>query len=193
MSQVNDKRVANASQSSLGMGMKRFLLPFLEIFEILAVVLISIYIIYGFIAQPFLVQGASMEPNFSSGDYLLVDEATYRFREPERGEVIVFRNPSNTSEFFIKRIVGLPGEEVIINDNDVAIDGELIDEVYLGGAINVEGQYIFQLDVDEYFVMGDNRPQSFDSRSWGPLGDGLIIGVVRLRFWPPAAFGSFAY
>lgn len=173
--------------------MKQFLLPFLEIFEILAVVLISIYIIYGFIAQPFLVQGASMEPNFSSGDYLLVDEATYRFREPERGEVIVFRNPSNTSEFFIKRIVGLPGEEVVINDNDVAIDGEQIDEVYLRGATNVEGQYIFQLDEDEFFVMGDNRPQSFDSRSWGPLGDGLIIGVVRLRFWPPAAFGSLAY
>jgi len=173
--------------------MKQFLLPFLEIFEILAVVLISIYIIYGFIAQPFLVQGASMEPNFSSGDYLLVDEATYRFRGPERGEVIVFRNPSNTSEFFIKRIVGLPGEEVVINDNDVTIDGEQIDEVYLGGAINVEGQYIFQLDEDEFFVMGDNRPQSFDSRSWGPLGDGLIVGVVRLRFWPPAAFGSFAY
>lgn len=173
--------------------MKQFLLPFLEIFEILAVVLISIYIIYGFIAQPFLVQGASMEPNFSSGDYLLVDEATYRFREPERGEVIVFRNPSNTSEFFIKRIVGLPGEEVVINDNDVAIDGEQIDEVYLRGVTNVEGQYIFQLDEDEFFVMGDNRPQSFDSRSWGPLGDGLIIGVVRLRFWPPAAFGSLAY
>lgn len=173
--------------------MKQFILPFLEIFEILAVVLISIYIIYGFIAQPFLVQGASMEPNFSSGDYLLVDEATYRFREPKRGEVIVFRNPSNTSEFFIKRIVGLPGEEVIINDNDVTINGEKIDEVYLGGAVDVEGQYIFQLDEDELFVMGDNRPQSFDSRSWGPLGDGLIIGVVRLRFWPPAAFGSLAY
>lgn len=173
--------------------MKQFILPFLEIFEILAVVLISIYIIYGFIAQPFLVQGASMEPNFSSGDYLLVDEATYRFREPKRGEVIVFRNPSNTSEFFIKRIVGLPGEEVIINDNDVTINGEKIDEVYLGRAIDIEGQYIFQLDEDEFFVMGDNRPQSFDSRSWGPLGDGLIVGVVRLRFWPPAVFGSLAY
>ena len=175
------------------MRLKQFLLPFLEIFEILAVVLISIYIIYGFIAQPFLVQGASMEPNFSSGDYLLVDEATYRFREPERGEVIVFRNPSNTSEFFIKRIVGLPGEEVVINDNDVVIDGEEIDEVYLGEAISVEGKYRLQLDDDEFFVMGDNRPQSFDSRSWGPLGDGFIIGVVRLRFWPPSAFGSLEY
>lgn len=172
--------------------MKQFLLPFLEVFEILAVVLISIYVIYGFIAQPFLVQGASMEPNFSSGDYLLVDEATYRFREPERGEVIVFKNPSNTSQFYIKRIIGLPGEEVVVNDTDVRVDGESIDESYLED-FDLEGQYIFELDDDEYFVMGDNRSQSFDSRNWGPLGDSLIVGVVRLRFWPPSAFGSFAY
>ena len=173
--------------------MKQFILPFLEIFEILAVVLISIYIIYGFIAQPFLVQGASMEPNFSSGDYILIDEATYRFREPTRGEVIVFKNPNDTSEFFIKRIVGLPGEEIIINDSDVVIDGERIDEAYLEEVVNVKGQYIFQLDEDEFFVMGDNRPQSFDSRSWGPLDDDFIVGVVRLRLWPPATFGSLAY
>jgi len=173
--------------------MKQFLLPFLEVFEILAVVLISIYIIYGFIAQPFLVQGASMEPNFSSGDYLLVDEATYYFREPTRGEVIVFKNPSNTSEFYIKRIVGLPGEEVVVSDNEVAIDGDLLGEEYLDMDVEVKGRYVFQLDSDEYFVMGDNRSQSFDSRSWGPLGDELIIGVVRLRFWPPATFGSLGY
>lgn len=172
--------------------MKQFLLPFLEVFEILAVVLISIYVIYGFIAQPFLVQGASMEPNFSSGDYLLVDEATYRFREPERGEVIVFKNPSDTSQFYIKRIIGLPGEEVVVNDTDVRVDGESIDESYLV-EFDFEGQYIFELDDDEYFVMGDNRSQSFDSRSWGPLGDNLIVGVVRFRFWPPSAFGTFAY
>jgi signal peptidase I len=173
--------------------MKQFLLPFLEIFEILAVVLISIYIIYGFIAQPFLVQGASMEPNFSSGDYLLVDEATYRFREPERGEVIVFKNPNDTSEFYIKRIVGLPGEEVVVDGKEVLIDGKSIDEMYLGGNIDIDGQYIFQVDEGEYFVMGDNRPQSFDSRNWGPMGKSLIVGVVRLRFWPPDTFGSFAY
>lgn len=173
--------------------MKQFLLPFLEVFEILAVVLISIYIIYGFIAQPFLVQGASMEPNFSSGDYLLIDEATYYFREPSRGEVIVFKNPNDTDEFYIKRIVGLPGEEVVVSDDDVAIDGEVINELYLGDGIQVDGRYVFQLDDNEYFVMGDNRPQSFDSRNWGPLGEDLIVGVVRLRFWPPATFGSFAY
>jgi len=173
--------------------MKQFLLSFLEIFEILAVVLISIYIIYGFIAQPFLVQGASMSPNFSSGDYLLVDETTYRFREPERGEVIVFKNPNNTSEFYIKRIIGLPGEEVVISDSEINIDGKDINEIYLGANVDFDGQYIFQLDDDEYFVMGDNRQQSFDSRNWGPLGENLIIGIVRLRFWPPVTFETFSY
>ena len=175
------------------MKIKQFLIPFLEVFEILAVVLVSIYIIYGFIAQPFLVLGASMQPNFSSGDYLLVDEATYHFRKPERGEVVVFHNPSNTSEFYIKRIVGLPGEEVVINNGEVIIDGKVLDESYLDPNIRVDGQYVFQLDDDQYFVMGDNRPQSFDSRSWGPLGKSFLVGVVRLRFWPPATFGTFSY
>ena len=173
--------------------MKQFLSQLLEIFEVLAVVLFSIFIINHFIAQPFLVQGASMEPNFSSGDYLLVDEATYYFREPTRGEVVVFKNPNDVREFYIKRIVGLPGEEIVVSDGNVLVDGEVLDEDYLSDGISVDGRYVFQLGDGEYFVMGDNRPQSFDSRSWGPLGEELIIGVVRLRFWPPASFGSFAY
>lgn len=173
--------------------MKQFLMPFLEVFEILAIVLVSIYVVYGFIAQPFLVQGASMEPNFSSGDYLLVDEMTYRFREPERGEVIVFKNPNNPSEFYIKRIIGLPGENVIVNDGVVLINGEIVSEEYIGEDLISNGDYIFALDEDDYFVMGDNRPKSFDSRSWGPLEEDLIVGVVRVRFWPPAVFGTLAY
>ena len=175
------------------MKIKQFLIPFLEVFEILAVVLVSIYVIYGFIAQPFLVQGASMQPNFYSGDYLLVDEATYHFRSPERGEVIVFHNPNNPAEFYIKRVVGLPGEEVVINDGKVLINGKVLDESYLPQGLEVNGQYVFQLGQDEYFVMGDNRPQSYDSRSWGPLEKSFIVGVVRLRFWPPNEFSSFSY
>lgn len=173
--------------------MKQFLLQVLEILEILAVVLVSIYVIYGFIAQPFLVQGASMEPNFTSGDYLLVDEFTYYFREPVRGEVIVFENPNDREEFYIKRVIGLPGEEVVISDNEVYINGEKLSEDYLGVNIVFDGRYVFELGEGEYFVMGDNRAQSFDSRNWGPLSDDLIVGVVRLRFWPPATFGSVVY
>ena len=168
--------------------MRQLFASILEILETLVIVLVSIYFVYSFIAQPFLVQGASMEPNFESGDYLLVDEVTYRFREPERGEVVVFRNPANENEFYIKRVVGLPGETVIIQDGQVTIDGEPIKEGYLSEGQNLKGEYIFKLAEGEHFVMGDNRAQSFDSRSWGPLDEDLIIGIVRLRFWPPTTF-----
>ncbi|MBI1839212.1 MAG: signal peptidase I [Candidatus Colwellbacteria bacterium] len=164
--------------------MKQFLLPFWEVLETLAVSLISIFLIYHFLAQPFVVQGASMEPNFSDDDYILIDEITYRFREPLRGEVIVFRNPRNESEFYIKRIVGLPGEEVVIGPKKVTIDGKVLDENYLEFTSDSAGEHVFSLHAGEYFVMGDNRPQSFDSRSWGPLKANEIIGSVRLRFWP---------
>lgn len=169
--------------------MKQFLLPLVESLEILIIILISIYLVYGFVAQPFLVQGASMEPNFENGDYLLVDEMTYRFRSPERGEVIVFKNPSNESEFYIKRIIGLPGEKIIIKDGSVFANGNIIDEKYLNPNLKIKRNYVFQLGDNEYFVMGDNRPVSFDSRSWGPLNGDLIVGTARVRFWPPSTMG----
>ncbi len=164
--------------------MRQFLLPLLEILEVVVVAAVSIYLVYTFIAQPFKVDGASMEPNFSTGDYLIVDEITYRFREPMRGEVVVLHNPTKSSEFFIKRIIGLPGEEVVISDNRVFIDGERLSEDYLPREARMSDTPPFQLDNDEYFVMGDNRENSFDSRNWGPLGRHQIVGTVRIRFWP---------
>jgi len=171
--------------------MKQFLLPFWEVLETLAIALVSLFIIYTFMAQPFIVQGASMEPNFSDGDYILIDEITYRFREPQRGEVIVFRNPRNESEFYIKRIIGLPGEEVIVSGEEVKINGATLSEDYLPAEYGVLGERVFNLEDDEYFVMGDNRSQSFDSRSWGPLKRYEITGTVRLRFWPPGKLQIF--
>lgn len=112
------------------------------------------------IAQPFIVSGASMEPTFENGDYLIVDELSYRFREPQKGEVIVFRWPLDPSKFFIKRIIGLPGET--------------IEEI---------GQKII-LDQNEYFVEGDNYNHSSDSRIWGPVPKNLIIGRAFIRLWP---------
>lgn len=166
--------------------MKRFLLSIWEILEVLIVAAASILIIYKFIAQPFLVQGASMEPAFSNGDYLIVDEVTYRFREPERGEVIVFVNPTNDKkEFYIKRIIGLPKDKVEIRNNVVTVNGEVLKEDYLSPEdLNFSNNLSITLKAGEYFVMGDNRPHSFDSRSWGPLNKDKIIGAVRLRFWP---------
>lgn len=164
--------------------MKQFLLSLLEILEVVIVAVVSIYLVYAFIAQPFKVDGKSMEPNFSTGDYLIVDEITYRFREPTRGEVVVLHNPTNEEEFFIKRIIGLPGEQVLVSDNKVFIDGERINEEYLPSGVSMSDKPPFQLGEDQYFVMGDNRGSSFDSRDWGPLGRHQIVGVVRIRFWP---------
>lgn len=171
--------------------MRQFFLSFLEILEVVVVAAVSIYLIYTFIAQPFKVDGKSMEPNFSTGDYLVVDEVTYRFREPQRGEVVVLHDPTNESQFFIKRVVGLPGEQILVSDGKVFVDGERIDEGYLPQGIFMADTPPFQLGKQEFFVMGDNRESSFDSRSWGPLGRHQIVGVVRLRFWPLDSLGVY--
>ncbi|MEK7566918.1 MAG: signal peptidase I [Patescibacteria group bacterium] len=117
-----------------------------------------------YIAQPFIVSGESMAPTFSSGDYLIIDELTYNFvHEPQKDDVVVFKYPQDPSKYFIKRIVGLPGETV-----------------------NVDGRE-WQVGDDEYFVMGDNHLFSLDSRSWGPLPRKNITGRALLRLWPPTA------
>jgi signal peptidase I len=164
---------------------KQFLLVFWEILEILTVAFLSLFLVYTFLAKPFVVQGASMEPSFFDGDYILIDEITYRFREPQRGEVIVFKNPANETEFYIKRIVGLPGEEVVINADGVKVNGMVVDKNGRSADYYaMTGERVFRLGKDEYFVMGDNRAKSFDSRNWGPLKRYEITGAVRLRFWP---------
>lgn len=168
--------------------MRKFLLSIWEVAEVIIVAAVSIFLIYKFIAQPFLVQGASMEPNFSNGNYLIVDEVTYRFKEPERGEVIVFRNPTNVSEFYIKRIIGKPNEHLVIKDSQVFIDNVLFEEGYLPAGLKFNNAVDIELKADEYFVMGDNRLHSFDSRSWGALKEDKIIGAVRIRFWPLTDF-----
>lgn len=174
--------------------MKKFLAEAWEVAEVVIVSVVSIFIVYGFIAKPYVVEGKSMEPNFQDGNYLIVDEITYRFREPARGEVIVFRNPGNEKEFYIKRIIGLPSEtvDVDIKENAVKIDGKILSQDYLpqdtpfcSSAQSPSCRNVsFRLRNDQYFVMGDNRPQSYDSRSWGPLKRNEIVGEVRLRFWP---------
>ena len=171
--------------------MKQFLLPVWEILETLIIALVSILIIYTFMAQPFVVDGASMEPNFQDGNYLIVDEMTYRFREPQRGEVVVFYNPRNESEIYIKRIIGLPGEQVSVSGDEVKINGKILHESYMRIAGSVLGAKVFDLAPNEYFMMGDNRLNSSDSRIWGPLKRNDIIGTVRLRFWPPGKLDIF--
>lgn len=177
--------------------LKTVLLNIWEVAEIVLISLATVFFIRSFIAQPFLVSGASMEPTFSNGNYLIIDEVTYRFREPERGEVVVFKYPGDERSFFIKRIIGLPGETVKIRNSVITIigtDGEtttVIDEPYITETTKTLGDRITTLEAGEYFVLGDNRGNSFDSRNWGPLDRDHIIGIARLRVYPFADFNVF--
>ena len=176
--------------------MKKF---FSFIFEILKVVILAVIIVLPiryFIFQPFFVQGISMEPTFQDGDYLIIDEITYRFREPGRGEVIVFKYPKNPSQRYIKRIIGLPGETIEIKDREVIIfdgtENRVLDETrYLSDSLSTRGNTRVSLGEDEYFVLGDNRDFSSDSRRWGALSRSNITGRVYLRAWPFAALAKF--
>ena len=141
-----------------------------------------------FVFQPFLVKGDSMVPSFHNGDYLIVDELSYKFRSPERGEVIVLKFPYDPSQRFIKRIVGLPGETVEIKDGKVIIyhpdsqEAFVLDESeYLGEALKTSGSVRVQLKEGEYFMLGDNRGFSSDSRSWGQLPEKYIVGRMMWK------------
>ncbi len=181
--------------------MRHFFASLLEVIEIALVAVGAVFFTRAFLVQPFLVSGYSMVPNFENGDYLLVDELTYHFRVPERGEVTVFHYPNDESTYFIKRIIGLPGERVEIQNGKVVVyntahpDGFTLDERYLPpGTVTTGscGKTVFQLKADQYLVLGDNRPESFDSRCWGLLSDKEIVGLVRLRLWPLTSVKVFA-
>ena len=178
-------------QNSQNYDTKNEILAF--VWETVKVVVISLAIILPiryYLVQPFFVKGASMEPSFEDGDYILIDELTFRFREVERGEVIIFRFPQEPSQFFIKRIVGLPEETVQVKDNKVTIfneespEGFVLNEEYLAPEQKTLGTVTMKLDDNEYFVLGDNRLQSSDSRRWGAVNRRLIMGRAFLRPWP---------
>lgn len=170
-----------------------------DIWEIIKVIIVSLAIVLPiryFLVQPFIVRGSSMEENFEDSDYLVIDELSYDFRVPARGDVIVFRYPLDPKEFFIKRVIGLPGEEVIIKNRHVTIKntefprGFTLDEPYLTPPNrSTFGDTTITLAADEYFVLGDNRDASSDSRIWGPLPRKFITGHVVLRAWPVTKFG----
>ncbi|PIT93023.1 MAG: signal peptidase I [Candidatus Harrisonbacteria bacterium CG10_big_fil_rev_8_21_14_0_10_38_8] len=175
--------------------LRRFFANLWEVLEILLIAFITVYVIRTFIGQPFLVSGASMEPSFEDGNYLLIDELTYRFRDPVRGEVIVFKYPGDNKSFFIKRIIGLPGESIQIRNNEITVihtDGSqqtLLEDYTLDLEYKLRPRDMV-LDEDEYFVMGDNRGNSFDSRNWGALEEKNIVGLVRLRLFPVNEIGT---
>lgn len=163
----------------------------LDIVRFSLIALIIVIPVRTFIAQPFIVSGASMENTFHTGEYLIVDQLTYEFDTPKRGDVIVFRYPKDPSKFFIKRVIGLPGETLTIEGSTVRITNSqypnsfILEEPYIktmeNGANMTE-----ELGEREYFVMGDNRDQSSDSRYWGVLQEERIVGRAFVRLFPPS-------
>lgn len=169
-----------------------------EFWEIIKVLLISLAIVLPvryFIAQPFIVRGASMEPNFENREYLIIDELSYYFRIPQRSEVVVFRYPHDTHQFFIKRIIGLPSERIEIKNGRIKIfnisypNGFLLTESYLEEHIRTYPDTNIVLNETSFFVLGDNRDFSSDSRIWGPLERQFLVGRTFFRVFPISRFG----
>ena len=166
--------------------------PLAEIVRFSIIAILIVVPVRMFIAQPFIVSGASMEETFQSGEYLIVDQVTHYFESPKRGEVIIFRYPRDPSKYFIKRVIGLPGDTIAIEDGIVTITnaqnprGFTLSEPYaeeMPPAAKMEEV----LGEREFFVMGDNRDESSDSRAWGVLQEERIIGRAWLRLFPPSA------
>lgn len=166
-----------------------------DLFILALLIVVVVIPIRVFVISPFIVDGESMYPTFGNLDYLVVNELIYNFHAPERGDVIVFRYPNNPSTFYIKRIIGLPGDTLSIDRGIVNIttankETFALDEPYI---VNEDATYtkVATLDTDEYFVMGDNRPNSSDSRVWGTLPAKDIIGRADLRLLPVSRTGFF--
>ncbi len=168
----------------------------MDILETVAFIGSIFIVIYLFILTPNQVKGASMEPNFQDGNYILTSRITYRFRQPQRGDVIVLKAPSNPDIEYIKRIIGLPGDTIMIKDGNVYVNEKEIPEQFTSAATNVwqdgfskEG-VPFTVPAGDLFVMGDNRPRSSDSREFGPIPENSVIGVVFYRYYPVNEVGA---
>lgn len=153
-----------------------------EIIETIAITLL-IFLIIRLAVESFRVDGDSMEPGLRNNEYVLVDEAAYLFQAPQRGDVIVFHYPLDTRKDFIKRIIGVPGDTVQTTSTSVIVDGHAISEPYISQPFNFDNN-MWKLGADQFFVMGDNRDNSLDSRVWGPLQRNYIVGKAVAVYWP---------
>ncbi|MFH0937000.1 MAG: signal peptidase I [Candidatus Daviesbacteria bacterium] len=167
---------------------------FVELFEFIAILGAIFIICRFFIAEPHKVSGNSMVPNFHDGDYLITNKLAKQFSTFQRGEVIILQNPRDPNQVFIKRLIGFPTEKIKIARGGVYVNDQILQEQYLPTGTTTEGQtYLSEgeevvIPENQYFVMGDNRSNSSDSREWGPVQNELIIGQAYLRYWPLPKF-----
>jgi signal peptidase I len=169
---------------------------FLDIIQVLVFSVALFLFVYLLVMQPHKIKGDSMQPNYPDGEYLLTDKVTYRFNEPQRGDVIVFKAPTNDGEEFIKRIIALPGESVKVENGKIFVNDGQLNEMYInnamatrGGTFLSDGESVKVPDA-EYFVLGDNRPYSSDSRTWGFVPKGKITGRAWVIYWPITEAGA---
>ncbi len=155
----------------------------------LALLLVVVSLASVFLFQPFKVEGASMEPALADQERILVNKTLYRVQSIERGDVVVFWFPGDRKRSFVKRIIGIPGDVVEIRDNKVLVNGVTLDEPYLAGATRMERLATIEVKSGHYFVLGDHRSVSNDSRSWGQVPQAMILGKASLRYWPPDRAG----
>ena len=204
MSNMENKNEMLETDDEVYYGVGSFLWEVVKVFFWALVIIVPIRI---FLFQPFFVQGSSMDTNFKDGDYLIVNELGYKqtdvslgafhlfnvstFKDLSRSDVVVFRYPLDTTQFFIKRVIGLPGEKLNIEGGKITIfnaqhpDGFVLDESkYLPSSVITSGAMTITLSNDQYFVMGDNREFSHDSRAFGPVPKDDVIGKVLIRAWP---------
>jgi signal peptidase I len=165
----------------------------------IVVILAVLVMVYLFIMSPQEINGASMEPNFHNAEYILTNKVLYKFREPKRGDVVIFKSPKNKEVDYIKRIIGLPGETVKLQNNTFYVNGQKVEEPYLpadivvfGGSFLREGEEIV-VPPGQYFVAGDNRPHSSDSREFGTIAKEDFIGAAFLRYWPISQMGTLPH
>ena len=146
-----------------------------------------IWLAVNFATARFVVDGNSMEPNFHTGEFVIVSRLAYIFGQPQRGDIVVFRFPNNPDNDYIKRIVGLPGDRVEVREGRVYVNQELLQEHYITMPAGYSG--VWNMVKDEYFVLGDNRNESSDSHNWGGLDGELMVGRAWLIYWPPREWG----
>ena len=153
------------------------------------VLIVTIYALVNLASARFIVEGNSMQPNFATGQFLIVSRLNYLVDEPERGDIVVFHYPMAPESDFIKRVIGLPGDEVELRDGRTYVNGVLLEEPYIREACNeftCPDRVYPTVGPGQVFVMGDNRNESRDSRSFGAVDSGYIIGEAVLRYWPPS-------
>ncbi|MBI4066076.1 signal peptidase I [Candidatus Gottesmanbacteria bacterium] len=169
---------------------KRAVGAFFDFLQGIVVILAIMVMIYLFIMSPQEINGASMEPSFHNGEYILTNKIEYKLRDPKRGDVVIFKSPRNKDIDYIKRIIGEPGDRVELIGGNFYVNGIKLDELYLGsGTYTSTGNYLREgteavVPEGRYFVAGDNRGHSSDSREFGPVPKEDFIGKALLRYWP---------